>query len=183
MLISFFLAISHAAWYNKAKGVMFMNKRKLYALVLLLALLGAVFSQEFDFALPEPAADVTDATGLTVELLDEDSWYYGAADVAMYLDTYGHLPGNYMTKNEARELGWEGGSLKEYAPGMAIGGDRFGNREGLLPEKDGRIYYECDIVAPDADSRGASRIVFSNDGLIYFTRDHYESFELFYGEE
>lgn len=160
-----------------------MTKRKFYALLVLLILLGTVFSRGFDFALPETPADVTDATGLTVELLDEDGWYYGAHDVAMYLDTYGHLPGNYITKDEARELGWEGGSLKDYAPGKAIGGDRFGNREGLLPDKDGRVYYECDIVSPDADSRGASRIVYSNDGLIYFTRDHYESFELLYGEE
>ena len=59
----------------------------------------------------------------------------------------------------------------------------FGNREGLLPEAKGRVYYECDIGTLGAESRGASRIVFSNDGLIYFTRDHYESFELLYGEE
>ena len=70
-----------------------MTKRKFYALIVLLILLGTVFSRGFDFALPETPADVTDATGLTVELLDEDGWYYGAHDVAMYLDTYGHLPG------------------------------------------------------------------------------------------
>ena len=160
-----------------------MTKKKIYALIVLLVLLGTAFFQGTEYIPPEAPAAVTDATGLTVELLEEDEWYYGVHDVALYLDTYGHLPGNYITKDEARELGWEGGSLKELAPGMIIGGDRFGNREGLLPEKDGRTYYECDILSPDADSRGASRIVYSTDGLIYFTRDHYESFELLYGEE
>ena len=160
-----------------------MTKRKFYALIVLLILLGTVFSRGFDFTLPESAADVTDATGYTEETIAEDGWYYSAYDVALYLNTYGHLPGNYLTKDEARELGWEGGSVEKFAPGKAIGGDRFGNREGLLPDKDGRVYYECDIDTLNAESRGASRIVYSNDGLIYFTRDHYESFELLYGEE
>ena len=70
-----------------------------------------------------------------------------------------------------------------YAPGKCIGGSRFGNYEGLLPEADGRTYTECDIDTLGADSRGAKRIVFSNDGLIYYTEDHYETFELLYGEE
>ena len=86
-------------------------------------------------------------------------------------------------KKEARDLGWEGGSLEPYAPGKCIGGDRFGNYEGTLPEKDGRTYYECDINTLGADSRGAERLVFSSDGLIYYTADHYESFTLLYGEE
>ena len=82
--------------------------------------------------------------------------------------------GSYTTK---------GGSLEPYAPGKCIGGSRFGNYEGLLPEADGRTYTECDIDTLGADSRGAKRIVFSNDGLIYYTEDHYETFELLYGEE
>lgn len=72
---------------------------------------------------------------------------------------------------------------RAYAPGKCIGGSRFGNYEGLLPEADGRTYTECDIDTLGADSRGAKRIVFSNDGLIYYTEDHYKSFELLYGEE
>jgi len=103
--------------------------------------------------------------------------------VALYLYTYGHLPDNFITKKEARKLGWEKGSLEPYAPGMCIGGDYFGNYEGLLPEADGREYTECDIDTLGAKSRGAKRIVFSNDGLIYYTEDHYESFVLMYGEE
>ena len=67
--------------------------------------------------------------------------------------------------------------------GRAIGGDKFGNREGLLPKADGRQYYECDIDTNVQSSRGAKRLVFSNDGLIYYTEDHYETFTLLYGEE
>ena len=104
-------------------------------------------------------------------------------DVSLYLYTYEELPDNFMTKNEARALGWEGGSLEPYAPGMCIGGDYFGNYEGLLPEQNGREYHECDINTLGASSRGAERIIFSNDGLIYYTADHYESFTLIYGEE
>ena len=117
------------------------------------------------------------------DVIPEDGWYYSKEDVSLYLYTYGYLPGNFITKNEARDLGWEGGSVERYAPGFAIGGDTFGNREGLLPKADGRVYYECDIDTDGADSRGAKRIVFSNDGLIYYTDDHYESFVLLYGEE
>ncbi len=103
--------------------------------------------------------------------------------MSLYLHIYGHLPDNFITKKEAEKLGWSGGSLEPYAPGMCIGGSRFGNYEGLLPEKEGRTYTECDIDTLGADKRGAKRIVFSNDGLIYYTEDHYESFELLYGEE
>jgi len=88
-----------------------------------------------------------------------------------------------MTKNEARDLGWEGGGLDNYAYGMCIGGDRFGNYEGLLPDAAGRKWTECDIDTLHENNRGAKRIVFSNDGLIYYTEDHYESFTLLYGED
>ena len=116
------------------------------------------------------------------DLLPVDGWYYSAEDVSLYLYLYGCLPDNFITKNEARELGWDGGSVEDYAEGCAIGGDKFGNREGLLPKADGRQYYECDIDTDGRDSRGAKRIVYSNDGLIYYTDDHYESFTLLYGE-
>ena len=119
----------------------------------------------------------------TQALLDPNGWYYSAEDVALYLVTYGELPSNFITKNEARDLGWEGGSVQRYKEGAAIGGDKFGNREGILPKASGRQYYECDIDTDGKSSRGAKRIVFSNDGLIYYTEDHYETFILLYGEE
>ncbi len=117
------------------------------------------------------------------EALDEHGSYTAKDDVALYIHTYGHLPDNFITKKEAEELGWSGGSLEPYAPGKCIGGNRFGNYEGLLPEKEGRSYTECDIDTLGAQKRGAKRIVFSNDGLIYYTDDHYESFVLLYGDE
>lgn len=135
----------------------------------------------------EPEADQSSADdgafSESVYYLDEEGWYYTAEEVSEYLYTYGYLPGNFITKDDARALGWEGGSVERYAPGCAIGGDVFGNREGLLPKEKGRTYYECDIDTNGQDSRGAKRLVFSDDGLIYYTEDHYESFTLLYGED
>ena len=128
---------------------------------------------------PDEAPEPSDAE----PAIAEDGSYTSKEDVALYIHTYGHLPDNFITKNEARELGWSGGSLEPYAEGCCIGGDRFGNREGRLPDAAGRSYTECDIDTLGAASRGAKRIVFSNDGLIYYTEDHYETFELLYGEE
>lgn len=128
---------------------------------------------------PSEDADMPDETAQ----IDEDGAYTTKDDVALYIHTYGHLPDNFITKKDAQALGWPGGSLEPYAPGKCIGGSRFGNYEGLLPEADGRTYTECDIDTLGADSRGAKRIVFSNDALIYYTEDHYKSFELLYGEE
>ena len=123
--------------------------------------------------------DITQET----ETIDEYGTYTSKEDVALYIHTYRKLPPNFITKNEARDLGWQGGGLEDYAPGKCIGGDYFGNFEGLLPEKDGREYTECDIDTLGKSSRGAKRIAFSNDGLIYYTDDHYESFTLLYGKE
>lgn len=129
------------------------------------------------------AATLETAGGSQSESLQEDGTYSSRDDVALYIHTYGHLPGNFITKKESRELGWSGGSVEDYAPGKCIGGDHFGNYEGLLPEKSGRSYTECDIDTLGSSGRGAKRIIFSNDGLIYYTDDHYASFTLLYGEE
>ena len=157
----------------------------LLAFVFVFFLMGD-FGSSQDTAMPTDAPIVTEAPAVadTVEeaVIDINGSYTAKEDVALYIHTYGTLPSNFMTKDEARALGWEGGGLDEYAEGMCIGGDYFGNYEGLLPEADGREYTECDIDTLGADSRGAKRIVFSNDGLIYYTDDHYESFELLYGE-
>ena len=114
--------------------------------------------------------------------IDEDGWYTDRDDVALYLWTYHRLPNNFMTKSQAKNLGWESGSVEKYAPGCAIGGDRFGNYEGLLPK--GKSYIECDIGTVGKSSRGACRIVYATDfSAIYYTDDHYESFTLLYGGE
>ena len=127
--------------------------------------------------------DPVTTNGVEEELIDENGYYYSKEDVSLYLVTYGELPDNFITKDEARDLGWTGGSVEDYAPGYAIGGDVFGNYEGLLPKASGRVYYECDIDTNGYYDRGSRRIVFSNDGLIYYTPNHYKSFELLYGEE
>lgn len=110
--------------------------------------------------------------------VERDGWYDSMEEVAVYLAIYEELPGNYLTKSEAQALGWSSsrGNLWVVANGKSIGGDRFGNYEGLLPKASGRTWTECDIGF-DGGYRGAERIIFSNDGLIYYTQDHYASFE------
>jgi guanyl-specific ribonuclease Sa len=107
----------------------------------------------------------------------EDGAYLGKDDVAMYLHLYGKLPYNYLTRNEAKKLGWtsQKDNLGALAPGYAIGGDSFGNREGLLPNADGRVWHECDVNGQNGE-RSGQRLVWSNDGLIYFTPDGHKSF-------
>ena len=164
------------------------KKFSTYIVALLIAILAVVFAAPGAEELPEiyppetPGIETAVAATTPNEIPDADGIYTTKEDVALYILTYECLPDNFMTKQEARELGWEGGGLEEYAPGMCIGGDKFGNYEGLLPDADSRTWTECDIDTLGADSRGAKRIVFSNDGLIYYTDDHYESFELLYGE-
>lgn len=166
-------------WYDMKKQERQNGMKKIVSLFLTLLLIGSLTAcGNIPVPLPDdrPVADAT-------ESLPEDGVYTTKDDVALYIHLYGHLPDNFITKDEARDLGWSGGSLEPYAPGKSIGGSHFGNYEGLLPEADGRSYTECDINTMGADSRGAERIVFSNDGLIYYTNDHYESFTLLYGEE
>lgn len=126
---------------------------------------------------PEEPVAPTEAPAVS-----EDGWYNSKEDVALYIHLYGRLPENYVTKREAQAEGWTGGSVEPYTgEGTALGGSRFGNYEGLLPEAEDRTYTECDIDTVGRASRGAKRVVFSNDGLVYYTGDHYESFELLYG--
>jgi hypothetical protein len=145
----------------------------------------AVPSSEDSKAAPETVqpSKPADAAHTVAALLPEDGTYTTKQDVALYIHQYAKLPQNFITKKDAQALGWSGGSLEPYAPGKCIGGSSFGNFEGLLPSKTGREYYECDIDTLGASSRGAKRIVYSNDGLIYYTDDHYESFTLLYGDE
>ena len=102
-------------------------------------------------------------------------------EVAMYIHLYDHLPSNYMTKKEARKHGWEAGALSKLLPGKSIGGDKYGNYEETLPVED--TYYECDIDTQGKTSRGKKRIVYSEDGDIWYTDDHYETFEQLYEGE
>ncbi len=147
--------------------------KQLQVLLILLLTIGLLFSG--------CSTDNTSNLDEEKTSLAEDGSYTTPEDVAEYLHFYGHLPDNFITKSEAQQKGWESnkGNLDEVAPGMSIGGDTFGNREGSLPKADGRKYYECDVNY-EGGYRGGERIVYSNDGLIFYTDDHYETFEQLY---
>ena len=169
-----------------------MKKNKLLSGILsVIIILGLLFvNSTLDILFPE-SGDTNITTQNPTEAvqpggtdtIDINGSYTAKEDVALYIHLYGKLPSNFITKEEARDLGWEGGGLDKYAPGKCIGGDRFGNYEGLLPAADGRTWKECDIDTLGKDSRGSKRIVYSNDGLIFYTDDHYESFVQLYGED
>ena len=109
------------------------------------------------------------------EEITEDGIYHDLESVVLYYDKFGKLPSNFITKKEAKELGWEGGALDPYKKGASIGGDHFGNYEKQLPGGKGVKYIECDIDT-DGGKRGAKRLIISNDGKYYYTPDHYETF-------
>ncbi|MCQ2431978.1 MAG: hypothetical protein MJ175_05165 [Clostridia bacterium] len=110
---------------------------------------------------------------------DEHTYYYTKDDVALYLHVFGHLPDNYITKAKAQELGWDAskGNLWDVADGFCIGGDRFGNYEGRLPKKGS--YKEADVNY-SGGFRGADRLIFATNGGIWYTGDHYSTFEKLY---
>lgn len=126
----------------------------------------------------EPAVSETTAEKISVE---KNGSYTTPEDVAEYIHTFGTLPKNFITKSEAKALGWDNskGNLWDVAEGKSIGGDHFGNYEGLLPDANGRKYTECDVNY-SGGYRGSERIIFSNDGLIYYTGDHYKTFTQLY---
>ena len=132
-----------------------------------------------------PNLDINSDVDSDIYVLDQNGSYTSKEDVSLYIHTYGELPSNYITKKEATKLGWvsKEGNLWDVAPGKSIGGDYFGNYEGLLPEDDDRDYYECDIDYEGGYRNNGKRIIYSNDGLIYYTEDHYESFEEIVYEE
>lgn len=132
-------------------------------------------------ATPSPTPIPTRELPTAAPTLDKSGEYTDPYDVALYIHLYGKLPSNFISKSQAEDLGWVNslGNLDEVAPGKSIGGTRFGNYEGMLPEKDGRVYYECDVNYTGG-YRGGERLVYSNDGLIFYSDDHYESFTQLY---
>ena len=123
--------------------------------------------------------------GLTVY---EDEYYFTHEKVALYIHVFERLPDNYLTKSEAEALGWNSSerNLREVTEEGMVGGDRFYNFEGNLPEASGRLYFQADVnydFEKSGGTRGPERIVYSDDGLVYYTADHYDTFELLYGDE
>ncbi len=117
------------------------------------------------------------ASGIRVE---KGKAYTDKSHVAAYIHLFKTLPPNYITKAQAAKLGWKkAGTLDQVAPGKSIGGDRFGNFEKILPDKQGRVWRECDIDYRRGN-RNAKRICFSNDGLIYYSDSHYQNFVKLY---
>lgn len=119
------------------------------------------------------------AKGERLELFARD---IGLRDIAGFveavevLDRDRRLPARFVTKDQAERLGWRPGSdLWGVAQGRSIGGDRFGNREGRLPSAAGRRFFEADLDYAGG-ARGAKRLVWSSDGRLWVTVDHYRSF-------
>ena len=107
--------------------------------------------------------------------IDPDGWYRDKDSVALYIHTFGRLPGNYISKTQGDR---QYGDYHNIPRNMSIGGDVFKNRERLLPS--GYTYYECDIGTYGGSNRGAKRLVFTTTGIVYYTSDHYESFTRLY---
>ncbi len=137
------------------------------------------FSHEETTTVQKAAKPPSSAREKTVSV-KKGAAYTDKEHVAAYLHRFKKLPPNYIGKKEAQKLGWKTkGSLDKVAPGKSIGGDRYGNYERQLPVKAGRTWKECDIDYVRGN-RNAKRIVFSDDGLIYYTGDHYKSFTRLY---
>ena len=123
------------------------------------------------------AAALTDSPTSAPTQAPQQTAITAPQDIADYIFAHGTLPDNFLTKSEARQLGWDSSQnyVSDVAPGYSIGGDKFGNYEGLLPDASGRKWYEADANYT-AGPRGAERILYSTDGLVYYTSDHYQTF-------
>lgn len=110
--------------------------------------------------------------------IDESRDYYSKDDVAEYIHIYNKLPKNYLTKRKAKDKGWiaKENNLWQVTDKGVIGGDFFGNYEEILPGSD---YKECDVNY-DGGKRNAERLVYDENGNIFYTNDHYKNFERLY---
>lgn len=165
---------------NSRSNQQFSGKRKWLLLVVICLIVLSLFYQNREEKKAQKALtetnisenktkepDVVDITNLTNE-----------KTVVDFVRNNGRLPDYYITKSQARKAGWDAGkgNLCKILPGKAIGGDNFANREGKLPKQKGRKYFEADINYR-CGHRQADRLVFSNDGLIFISKDHYKSFQ------
>lgn len=158
-----------------------MKKSSSVIIILLLVIIGILLYNNYSqktVVTPKPPENVTTdkqdenkPAGQIDELTKESA-------VVPFVKQNGTLPEFYITKKEARQHGWDAakGNLCDVLPGRAIGGDIFTNRERSLPTKKGRTWYEADLNY-NCGHRNSHRLLFSNDGLVYVTHDHYKTFE------
>ncbi len=174
--------ILHSRAYNHLMKKIFLGT--LITLLCACAVLGICACDSTGLTSSESYAD-SHLTGgsynppnITVEKKGE---YSDKDHVALYVHTYGRVPSNYVTKTKARKAGWDNskGNLWDVLPGKSIGGGGFYNDDGMMPDAPGREWYECDIDY-NGGFRNAKRLIYSNDGLIYYTDDHYKTFQRLY---
>lgn len=129
----------------------------------------------------EESSEETNKEASKEAKLERTGIYTDKDDVIRYIHEYGHLPSNYITKKEARDLGWSDGAdnLSDVAPGKNIGGDEYNNADKMLPEEEGRVFYECDVNVEPGE-RGEEKVIYTNDGQIFYTGDNMETFEQVY---
>ena len=166
----------------------------LVALVLLLSASLAAASPEGGLLLARSKKKATPTPAVTQTLSPEaptpspvpEGPITDPQSITDYLFANGCLPENFLTKAEARRLGWDSSYnyVGDVAHGMSIGGDRFGNYEGLLPTAKGRQYYEADCYY-EGRKRNACRIIYAEldgafEGLVFYTDDHYQTFTQMY---
>lgn len=133
-------------------------------------------------SIKEAVSQSSSGSGSAEAGVAEGENYLSREDVTAYLHAYGTLPPNYLTVAEAEALGWDGsGDLWAVRDGAAIGGDSYDNLAGLVPAADGRSWRQCDVNYAGG-ARGNERLVYSNDGLIYYSPDKFATFEAVYGE-
>lgn len=148
-----------------------MNKRIFMAIIIATVITGfsAHYCTEW--------ASTIDASKDTKSQQQRISQLTHQQSVVSYLHEHQRLPDYYITKKQAREQGWEprDGNLCSVLPGKAIGGDQFSNRKGQLPSAHYRVWHEADINYR-CGRRGADRLLYSNDGLIFVSRDHHKNF-------
>lgn len=113
--------------------------------------------------------------------IKENGNYTSKEELALYIHTFKKLPNNYISKKDALLAGWNPSkdNLDTVLPGMSIGGDEYGNINDKLPKSEGRHYFEADVDYTGG-SRTAKKLIYSSDGLIFYTEDSYESFERLY---
>ncbi|MBD2790839.1 barnase [Xenorhabdus sp. 42] len=151
-------------------------KKNILAVVLLILAAGYTVLTKglLPFGTEKSAPNTVVSESLSTQKIDVLTEHQRVAD---YLRKYHKLPDYYITKKQARRLGWNPreGNLCDVLPGKAIGGDRFSNRENKLPAQQGRNWFEADVNYR-CGHRGSDRLLYSNDGLIYLTVDHYNHF-------